>query len=112
MTGNACLSEYDEGQEVIAEAPAPEEGYEFKEWAGTGSASSCTGSSETSCTFTLAANSTIEAVYLAEGPAGPALTLKINEGEGTVVSNPAGITAPVLRAKNAALNSKKAPKSP
>ncbi len=80
MTGNACLSEYDEGQEVIAEAPAAEEGYEFKEWAGTGSASSCTGSSETSCTFTLAANSTIEAVYQAEGPAGPALTLKINEG--------------------------------
>ena len=27
-----------------------------------------------------------------EAPAGPALTLKINEGEGTVVSNPAGIT--------------------
>ena len=88
MTGNACLSEYDEGQEVIVEAT----GENFEEWnGGTGSAEACNGSTETSCTFTLEANSSINAAYGAGTPEQP-LTLKINEGEGTVVSNPAGIT--------------------
>ena len=88
MTGNACLSEYDEGQEVIVEAS----GENFEEWnGGTGSAEACNGSTETSCTFLLEANSSINAAYGAGTPEQP-LTLKINEGEGTVVSNPAGIT--------------------
>ena len=87
MTGNACLSEYDEGQEVIVEAT----GENFEEWnGGTGSAEACNGSTETSCTFLLEANSSINAAYGAGTPEQP-LTLKINEGEGTVVSNPAGI---------------------
>ena len=83
-----CLSEYDEGQEVIVEAT----GENFEEWnGGTGSAEACNGSTETSCTFMLEANSSINAAYGAGTPEQP-LTLKINEGEGTVVSNPAGIT--------------------
>jgi hypothetical protein len=76
-TGSGCLAEYDEGQEVIAEAK-PEAGFAFEEWAnGTGSATSCNGSTDASCPFLLNADSTLEAVYV---PAGPPLQLTIEEG--------------------------------
>ena len=87
MTGNACLPEYDEGQEVIVEAT----GENFEEWnGGTGSAEACNGSTETSCTFTLEADSAVNAAYGAGTPKQP-LTARINQGSGTLVSNPAGI---------------------
>jgi hypothetical protein len=77
-TGQACLSSYDEGQEVIAEAVESNPAFLFEEWAGgTGSAASCDGSTSPDCSFLLAADSTIEAVYVA---AGPPLALTIEEG--------------------------------
>jgi hypothetical protein len=80
-TGSTCLSEYDEGQEVVAEA-APEAGFSFKEWTnGTGSAASCNGSTSASCAFTLSADSSVEAVFVAG--AGFQLTLNAT-GPGAV----------------------------
>jgi hypothetical protein len=81
-TGAACLAEYDEGQEVILEA-APANGSKLKEWnGGTGSAASCNGSTAETCTFTLAANSSINAEFALLGK-----TLKIaRNGPGLVES--------------------------
>jgi hypothetical protein len=72
-TEAACLPEYDEGQEVIAEA-APGAGLALKEWVGTGSAVSCTGTTGP-CTFTLSQDSSVEAVLQSSGPAMYALNL-------------------------------------
>ena len=72
MTGAACLPEYDMGQEVIAEAE-PEAGLELKEWVGTGSAASCTGTTG-ACTFLLEEPSTLEAVLQVSG-----VTLTVND---------------------------------
>ena len=73
-TGQACLPEYDEGQEVIVEATG---GTGFVEWTGgTGSAEACNGTTATSCTFTLSADSSIQAKYAT----GPQFPLTINFG--------------------------------
>gem|GEM_PF-2821062 len=86
-TGSACLSEYDEGAEVIVEAA----GGELAEWnGGTGSAAACNGSTEANCSFLLEENSSINAEFEETATEYP-LTVHINKAEGTVVSNPAGI---------------------
>lgn len=86
-TGSACLEgpeTYDEGQEVIAEAK-PGAGLELKEWVGTGSAASCTGTGG-DCTFSLSQNSTIEAVLEVAG-----VTLTVNDaGPGETVCKVGG----------------------
>jgi hypothetical protein len=77
-TGAGCLAEYDEGQEVTAEAAESNPAFTFEEWAnGTGSAASCNGSTSPDCSFLLGADSTLEAVYVA---AGPPVELTIEEG--------------------------------
>jgi hypothetical protein len=75
-TGSACLTSYDKGQEVTVEAV--ETSFPFKEWkGGTGSAAACDGSTEPTCTFTLEADSSIEADFAA-------YTLGVSEaGRGT-----------------------------
>ena len=81
-----CASEYPEGTQITLTGAA-EPGSVFAGWsAGTGAASSCAGSS--SCTFTLTADSSLEATYLLEN------TLALKEtgtGTGTVTSEPAGL---------------------
>ena len=82
-TAAACLAEYDEGQEVLLEA-APESGFQLEEWTGgTGSASSCNGTSG-ACSFLLNDNSSVEAVFETAGPASYELDLSSSgTGSGT-----------------------------
>jgi hypothetical protein len=75
-TEASCLASYDEGQEVIAEAESGSSA--FTEWAnGTGSAASCNGSTNPTCTFLLADDSSVEAVF---GSSAPKFPLTINLG--------------------------------
>ena len=83
--GETCYYGFGEGEEVTLEA-SPAEYSTFTGWTG------CTSESEGKCQVTLgelATSSSVEANFVQnEQP----LTLNINEGEGTVVSSPAGIT--------------------
>lgn len=83
-TGSACLEApetYDEGQEITVEAIG---GTGFVEWTGgTGSAEACNGTTASSCTFTLNADSSIEAKW-ASGPVNHSLDLTTSgPGSGT-----------------------------
>ena len=61
--GTTCQPQYDEGAEVTVEAN-PAVGSKLKEWtAGTGSATSCTSTTASSCTFTISANSSVNAEF-------------------------------------------------
>jgi Divergent InlB B-repeat domain len=81
-----CASEYPEGTQITLTG-TPEPGSVFAGWsAGTEAASSCAGNG--SCTFTLTADSSLDATYLLEN------TLALREvgtGVGTVTSEPAGV---------------------
>jgi hypothetical protein len=81
-----CASQYPEGTQVTLTGAA-EAGSVFAGWsAGSGAASSCARSG--SCTFTLTADSSLDATYLLEN------TLALREmgtGTGTVTSEPAGL---------------------
>jgi virginiamycin B lyase len=82
----ACASEYAEGTEVTVIANAGS-GSEFAEFGPEGD---CTG---TGCELTMDEARTVNAVFDLEPPPPPLfpLTLTIEEGSGTVVSDPAGI---------------------
>jgi Divergent InlB B-repeat domain len=82
----ACASEYPEGAEVTVIANAGS-GSEFAEF---GPGGDCTG---TSCELTMNEARTVNAVFDLEPPPPPSFpfTLTIEEGSGTVVSDPAGI---------------------
>jgi len=82
---DACSELYEPGEEVTLTA-TPEKGFGFAGWTG------CDSESEGKCIVTmgeLATSREVEAEF-AELPTYP-LTLEIKEGEGTVVSDPAGI---------------------
>ncbi len=82
----ACASEYGEGTELVLEGTAAA-GSTFEGWsAGTGSASSCSGTG--TCAFTIAKATTITATFN-RATTSP-LTVYVT-GNGKVDSNPAGI---------------------
>jgi len=81
-----CEAVYEEGAEVTLEAEAKTNS-EFTGWTG------CTSESEGKCHVTMGEIGTTTEVEANFEPAPEQpLTLKIQEGEGTVVSDPAGIT--------------------
>ncbi len=83
--GVDCDEEYTEGTEVTLSAEAAV-GSEFTGWSGSG----CSGTG--SCEVTMSAAKEVTANFDEEaGPEGPPLTLNIEEGQGTVVSDPAGL---------------------
>jgi hypothetical protein len=90
--GFGCLSSsalYKEGSVTVKTKPAKH--FHFVEFDnGTGSASSCTGSKEATCTFTLSSNSSIEEVY-AEDAKNTLSLSKTGGGQGSVKSKPTAI---------------------
>jgi hypothetical protein len=84
-----CSAEYKEGTE-LAIWTAADEGSTFTGWSGCDSEKFEGG--KTLCIVTMTEAREVTANIEAEGPAGPPLTLNIEEGEGTVVSNPAGLS--------------------
>jgi Divergent InlB B-repeat domain len=102
QTGN-CETEMtyseEEGIEGIDFKANPAAGSEIAEWRieeGNGSFLLNCNPGETSCLYGGLGEGSLEAaevvaVFNAAAPSGPPLTLKIEEGSGTVVSNPAGI---------------------
>ena len=85
--GAACEGEYEEGATVtLTETPGAEQ--EFKGW-GT---PQCDESTADTCEVTIGAeDEAVSAAFEPTPPSGPPLTLAIEEGQGTVVSDPAGI---------------------
>jgi hypothetical protein len=80
-SASACLASYDEGQEVILEAVG---GSGFEKWTGgSGSAEACNDSTQTSCTFILDADSSIEAEYAAGPVPNPLDLTSTGSGSGT-----------------------------
>ncbi len=85
--GESCEDEFEAGSEVTLQAES-EEGSEFTAWEG------CDTEAEGKCTVVIDKAREVTATFEPEeevGPAGPPLTLNIEEGTGTVVSNPAGL---------------------
>ncbi len=83
--GSECSEEYEEGTEVTLSA-SEAEGSEFTGWSG------CESEPEGKCEVTMSEAREVTANFDEEaGPEGPPLTLNIEEGQGTVVSNPSGL---------------------
>ena len=83
--GSLCAEEFEEGSTVVLTA-TPESGSEFVEWTGA-----CSGTILPVCEVTIEAATDVGASFAPNSVSGPPLTLNIEEGSGTVVSNPAGI---------------------
>ena len=85
--GPSCEGSYEEGATVtLTETPAG--GSHFVSWATP----QCDESSASSCEVTIGSgDEAVAASFEADSVSGPPLTVAIEEGEGTVVSDPAGI---------------------
>jgi hypothetical protein len=81
----SCTEEVKEGASVTLTA-TPKAGYAFKEWTGK----ECAGSTSSTCKFTMPSEVVEEQVVFAVSTKSP-LTVFVT-GEGTVTSNPSGIT--------------------
>ena len=87
--GPFCSAEFEAGTEVTL-TPSPESGAEFTGWSGCDAEPLLEG--VPACVVTIEEAREVTANFEPEGgPEGPPLTLAIEEGEGTVVSDPAGI---------------------
>jgi len=84
--GATCSHSFSAGEEVTLSAEAAV-GSEFSGWSG------CDSEPEGKCKVTMSAAREVKASFGEEEgpPSGPPLTLDVEAGEGTVVSNPAGL---------------------
>jgi len=81
--GGTCSAEFAEGSKVKL-TETPEAGWKFVEWSG----GTCAGSTSATCEVTMSSAQTVKAIF-EETEAVPLTVVK--NGQGTVVSNPAGI---------------------
>ncbi len=84
-----CSAEFAEGT-VIRLKPEPKAGSQFTSWSGCDSEETHTEGFPPTCIVTMSAAKAVSATFSALAP--PNLKLNIEEGQGTVVSNPAGLS--------------------